>query len=165
MIGQFVNPSAGGAAWGQLAPSWSMFPDSAFAAPIASASQADAVRKAAVSAGAARNTGVYANAAVAVSPEVDPTAQAFDPVWLRNDCSCRGGTFVEMPGQPQNSYCLPATHPTGKRWDMATRGCLPIKDYLAPFVPGQKYWLYAMLAGVGLVALYAVTKKKKGARQ
>jgi hypothetical protein len=100
----------------------------------------------------------------------DPSAQVIDPVWLRSDCNCRGGRFVEVPGQPQNSYCLPPDVPTGRMFDINTRGCIPIPGYRAPILPmsAKCYWkgynicLYGGIAlGVILLA-WALGKKKSG---
>jgi hypothetical protein len=96
---------------------------------------------------------------------------AMDPAWLRSDCDCRGGTFVEVPGQPQNSYCLPPAVPTGKKFDYATRGCVPIPGFKPPILPTSAmcYWkgynicLYGGIALAALLLVWAVGKKKGSA--
>lgn len=105
---------------------------------------------------------------IVIPPSFDPNAAVFDPVWLRSDCNCRGGNFVEVLGQPQNSYCLPGPKPTGKAFSLATRGCVPISGVGASFLPGVCFYkghnicLYAGLALGALIVSGVLLKKKKG---
>ena len=125
----------------------------------ANAAQAAQVQNAAQAAEAARLTpsGMY------LGPQV------MDPAWLRSDCVCRGGQFVEVPGQPQNSYCLPGV-PTGKMFDVATRGCVPVPGFRAPILPfsANCYWkgynicLYGGIAVGILLLAWALSKNKSG---
>jgi hypothetical protein len=127
------GPAAGQAAYLTILP------------PPATASQAAQVSAQAQATEAARAGGI--------GPAV------MDPVWLRSDCNCRGGQFVEVPGQPQNSFCLPPVVPTGKMFDVASRGCLPIPGYRGPVVSAYQRNCYygrynlCLIGGIALGAL------------
>lgn len=88
-----------------------------------------------------------------------------EPAYLVSDCTCRGGRWIGG----NTGYCLPANNPTGKYFDMTTKGCLPIPG----FVPGAKTsWCQwrgvnvclwgGVLVGSLLVLYYLKKKKGKG---
>lgn len=125
--------------------------------PVATAAQANQVKRDTVALEAARLT-------------PDPSAAVIDPAWLRSDCNCRGGRFVEVPGQPQNSYCLPPDAPTGRMFDINTRGCIPIPGFRQPILPmsAKCYWkgynicLYGGIALGVIFFAWALSKKRAG---
>lgn len=91
-----------------------------------------------------------------------------DPVWQRSDCLCRGGSWAESDlGRAETGFCVPGV-PTGKTFDLATRGCVPIPGYRFPEVSGafsfcrQGGMNICLIGGVavGLLVLWAVLRKK-----
>lgn len=103
-------------------------------------------------------------------PSFDPSAAVIDPIWLRSDCNCRGGKWIDVPGQTQNSYCLPGPTPTGKMFNLAARGCVPAPGANASILPGFCFYkghnicLYAGLA-IGALVLGRMLLSKKGKRR
>jgi hypothetical protein len=109
----------------------------------------------------------------------DPSTANFDPVFLQNDCTCRGGKFVNVPGQPQNSYCIPGAVQTGKQYNFQTRGCTPINGYQGPGIGSFPSWCYfkginvCLYGGIalGVVVLFSLlgrgrkTPVKQGRRR
>ena len=100
-----------------------------------------------------------ASALMPPGPPIPIGPAVMDPVWLRSDCNCRGGQFVEVPGQPQNSFCLPPAMPTGKMFDVASRGCVPIPGFRRPIVPAYQQYCYygrynlCLIGGIAVGAL------------
>ena len=81
------------------------------------------------------------------------------PEFVRNDCACRGGSWVG----DDTGYCLPANKPTGNYFDAGSRQCLPIKSGVLGGSKCKWHGINVCVVGAilaGGVVLWLLLKKK-----
>ena len=107
-----------------------------------------------------------AAADIALNAERAQTAQGQtllqQPAFVRNDCACRGGSWVG----DDTGFCLPANKPTGKYFDVGARQCLPLGSSALGGSRCKWRGVNVCVIGavlVGGVVLWLLLKKKKPA--
>ena len=101
-----------------------------------------------------------------LAPVDETTSQPLltQPAWLKSDCLCRGGQWVgEDPQDPnRGGNCVPAANPTGKYFDIPSRGCKPIPTGKTQgcTYKGVNVCLLGFGLALGGLAIFLMTRKK-----